>query len=168
MSNLSTIEGILDYAMEQEQAAVDLYTGLAAQAKSPTIKKMFEDFAGEERGHKAKIKEVKEGKWFMGPADKPVLDLKISEYTEDQEPGPDADYQQVLIFGGDGRQLRQQAQDMGAGPAHACRRGIDQDAHASCSFTSRSKRSKRVDQLCRRASVWRAARPVSRPASIAS
>jgi rubrerythrin len=98
MANLSSVDEILDFAMGQEQAAVDLYTGLAAQAKSPAIKKMFEDFAGEERGHKAKIAEVKSGKRFMGPAAKPVLDLKISDYTVDQDPGPDADYQQVLIF----------------------------------------------------------------------
>jgi rubrerythrin len=98
MSNLSTVDEILDFAIRQEQAAVDLYTGLAAQAKSPGIKKMFEEFAGEERGHKVKVQEVKAGKRLMGPSEKPVMDLKISDYTVDQDPGPDADYQQVLIF----------------------------------------------------------------------
>ena len=98
MSELSIIDEILDFAIEQEQSAHDLYMGLAARAKSPGIKKMFEEFAGEEAGHKAKIQEVKAGKRLMAPSEKPVIDLKISDYTVEEDPGPDADYQTVLIF----------------------------------------------------------------------
>lgn len=98
MSTFQNIDEILDFAIDGEQAAVDLYTGLAAQAKNPGIQKAFEEYANEERGHKAKLQEVKAGKRFMKAGEKPVLDLKISDYTVDENPGPDADYQTVLIF----------------------------------------------------------------------
>ncbi len=98
MSDLPSIDEILDFAIDSEQSAVDLYTGLAAEAKKPAIKKAFEEYAGEERGHKAKLQEVKAGKRFLKAGEKPVLDLKLSDYTVEEEPGPDADYQSVLIF----------------------------------------------------------------------
>ncbi|MCP4678580.1 MAG: ferritin family protein [Deltaproteobacteria bacterium] len=98
MSDLPNIDEILDFAIDSEQAAVDLYTGLADQAKNPAIKKAFGEYANEERGHKAKLMEVKAGKRFLKSGNKPVLDLKISDYTVEEEPVPDADYQSVLIF----------------------------------------------------------------------
>lgn len=98
MSTFSDINEILDFAIDGEQGAVDLYTGLAAQAKNPGIKKAFEEYANEERGHKTKLEEVKAGKRFMKAGDKPVLDLKIADYTVNEDVGPDADYQSVLLF----------------------------------------------------------------------
>lgn len=98
MSTFPNVDEILDFAIDGEQSAVDLYTGLAAEAKNPTIKKAFEEYANEERGHKAKLEEVKAGKRMMMASDKPVQDLKIADYTVEEEPGPDADYQTVLIF----------------------------------------------------------------------
>ena len=98
MSTFANVDEILDFAIDGEQAAVDLYTDLAAKAKNPTIKKAFEEYANEERGHKTKLQEVKTGKRLLIPSEKPVLDLKIADYTVEEEPGPDADYQSVLIF----------------------------------------------------------------------
>jgi len=97
MSKNMTIDEILDFAIEQEQGAVDLYTGLAETAKNTGIKKAFLEYADEERGHKAKLEEVKSGKRFL-KSDAKVLDLKIDSYTVEQELGPDADYQSTLLF----------------------------------------------------------------------
>ena len=106
MSTFANVDEILDFAIDGEQAAVDLYTDLAAKAKNPTIKKAFEEYANEERGHKTKLQEVKTGKRLLIPSEKPVLDLKIADYTVEEEPGPDADYQSVLIFAKKKRKLR--------------------------------------------------------------
>ena len=97
MSGNMTVDEILDFAIEQEQGAVDLYTGLAENAKNPGIKKAFLDFANEERGHKTKLQEVKNGNRFLSSSSK-VLDLKIDTYTVEQELGPEADYQATLLF----------------------------------------------------------------------
>lgn len=98
MTIQTTIDEILDFAIDSEQAAVDLYMGLAKVAKNSGIKKAFEEYAAEERVHKSKLLEVKTGKRFLESDAKPVMDLKISDYTVDDEPGPDADYQTVLLF----------------------------------------------------------------------
>ncbi len=98
MSTFSNIDEILDFAIDGEQAAVDLYNGLAGQAKNPSIKTLFEGYAKEEMRHKTKLEEVKSGKRVILTGDKPVLDLKIADYTVDEDPSPDADYQTVLIF----------------------------------------------------------------------
>ena len=50
MGDLTTVDEILDFAIQNEQGAVDMYTELASKAKSASMKAAFEQFAGEERG----------------------------------------------------------------------------------------------------------------------
>ena len=97
MSEFSTVDEILDYAIGMEQAAVDLYTRIAEQAKTDTAKKVFLSFAGEEKGHKAKLEAVKAGKKFVGSA-RAVQDLKIADYTNDIVLSDDPTYEEILIF----------------------------------------------------------------------
>lgn len=97
MSDLSNLEDILNYAIEMEQAAVDLYTRIAEQTKSETTKKVFLGFANEERGHKTKLQNVKAGKSFISSA-AAVQDLKISDYTNDIELSDNPSYGDVLLF----------------------------------------------------------------------
>ena len=98
MTNVSTVDEILDFAIDSEQAAVDLYTNLAAAAQNPAIKKAFEEYADEERRHKSKLQDVKAGKRMLKSGEKPVRDLKTSDYTAKTDQGTDDDYQSVLIF----------------------------------------------------------------------
>lgn len=96
MSELNTIDEILDFAMGEEEKAHDFYTGLAAKMDKPWMKKAFEDFAKEELGHKAKLQKVKEGGFEAHAHDK-VPDLKLADYVVDAQPSPDMDYQDALI-----------------------------------------------------------------------
>jgi rubrerythrin len=93
----TSVDEILDYAIQAEQNAVDLYTDLAGKTKSPSAKVAFEEYAEEERVHKTKLQEVKSGKRLIKAAEQ-VLDLKISDYTVTQELGDAPDYQDVLLF----------------------------------------------------------------------
>ena len=61
MSDLNNIEEILDYAIDMEQKAVDLYTDIAEQAQNEHNRKIFLSLADEERGHKSKLEMVKAG-----------------------------------------------------------------------------------------------------------
>lgn len=97
MSDLNSVEEILDYAIGMEQKAIDLYTGLAAQASSPVMAKVFNGFADEERGHKAKLEAVKAGKRFVEDA-KAVQDLRIAEYVNDVVLGDSPSYADSLVF----------------------------------------------------------------------
>ena len=97
MSDLNTVEEILDYAIDMEQAAVDLYTRIAEQSGSAMAKKVFLAFAGEERGHKAKLEAVKAGKALVAAAT-PVQDLKIADYANDVALSDNPSYADILIF----------------------------------------------------------------------
>lgn len=61
------------------------------------MRKVFEDFAREEQGHKAKLLRVKQT-GQMEPSGTKILDLKIGDYLVEAEPGPEMDYQQALIL----------------------------------------------------------------------
>ena len=97
MSNGSTIEELLDFAMEQEQEAADFYMDLAGKAKAPAMKEALEQFATEERGHKAKLAGIKAGKKEFGVRGK-VMDLKLADYLVDEKPHVGMDYQAILIM----------------------------------------------------------------------
>lgn len=97
MTKLTTVDEILDFAIQNEQDAADLYTDLAEKAGSPAVRADFKHYAEEERGHKAKLIRVKNGKTLLD-ASEAVQDLKISEYTVDVELGENPDYQSVLLF----------------------------------------------------------------------
>lgn len=96
MSKPTTVDEILDFAIEREQEAVDFYTDLASQSSSPSGKASFEQFANEERGHRAKLQAVKDGKRLRASA-KAIQDLKIGDYLVDEKASPQTDYQGALI-----------------------------------------------------------------------
>jgi rubrerythrin len=96
MDNLTTVDGILDFAIRGEEESVQFYTDLAQKVKRPGMSQIFRDFADEERKHKAKLLAVKAGKQLQ-PAARKVADLKIGDYLVDVVPGPELDYQGALI-----------------------------------------------------------------------
>ena len=97
MKEFTSITEILDFAIGEEQAAVDFYLQLAAQSKNKQTKKIFEDYAGEEMRHKANLLTIKESGSFILP-DAKVKDLKIAEYLVDVKPSASMSYQDALIL----------------------------------------------------------------------
>jgi len=97
MKDWSSVDDVLDFAIGNEQKAVDFYTEMAGKVQSPHVKKMFEDNAKEEKGHKSKLEAVKAGKKLIGD-EKKVLDLKIGDYLVDVEATSDLDFQGALIL----------------------------------------------------------------------
>ena len=97
MNNFQSVDGVLDFAIKREQEAFDFYTDLAAKVKRPDMQTLFKQFAEEEKGHKAKLQGVKQGKQLL-PAEKQVLDLKMSDYLVADEPTEEMTYQKALIL----------------------------------------------------------------------
>ncbi len=96
MKELTSFDAILDFAIEEEQKAVDFYSELAGQATSDEMRKVFEEFAQEEVKHKAKLKEVKEtGITNMPPEN--VADLKIADYVVSVKATPNMSYEEALV-----------------------------------------------------------------------
>ncbi len=97
MSDLTSVDEILDFAIDQEQKSHDFYMELASKMDKPAMKQVFEGFAKEELGHKAKVEAVKSGKKLLRSQDK-VADLKIGDYLVPVEPSEgEFDYQKALI-----------------------------------------------------------------------
>ena len=86
---------ILDFAIGKEEEAAAFYTELATKMNQPHMKETFLGFAQEERGHRAKLQAVKDGKELV-LAPKSVQDLKIGDYLIDVEPAPGMTYQHAL------------------------------------------------------------------------
>ena len=59
MKEWKEIDEVLDFAIESEEGAVQFYTRLAERAEKPWMREVFEGFAREEAGHKAKLLAVK-------------------------------------------------------------------------------------------------------------
>jgi rubrerythrin len=97
MKAFGSVDEILDFAIGKEEEAAQLYTSLAGRSKKSWMRQVFEEFANEELGHKAKLLAIKEGKLLMPAAEK-VMDLKIADYLIDVEASPDLDYQEALVL----------------------------------------------------------------------
>ncbi len=90
------IQEILDFAIEREQEAHDFYVDLSKKMDHPHLSKVFNEFAREELGHKAKLEAIKSGR-IEWQQPKKVIDLKIADYTVEVNPEAVVDYQQALI-----------------------------------------------------------------------
>lgn len=95
MDKFSTIDDVLDYAMEAEQRSIDFYTNLAEKTRNEEMEQVFMDFAREEMGHKKRIMDIKDQGIFVLEPEQ-VADLHISDYVVAQKPGPDMDYADAL------------------------------------------------------------------------
>jgi rubrerythrin len=96
MKELTTFDAILDFAIDEEQKAVDFYSELAGQASSDEMREVFEEFAQEEVKHKMKLMEVKEtGITNMPPEN--VADLQIADYIVNVKASPNMSYQEALV-----------------------------------------------------------------------
>lgn len=97
MLHFSTIDDVLDYAIEQEEQAELFYRSLAKLAQNPAMRDHLEQMAQEEHGHQAKLKAFKSGEQSISFAEK-VEDLKVADYLVDIEPKPDMSYEEALIL----------------------------------------------------------------------
>lgn len=90
-------ENIIDFAIEQEQKAAELYEKTAEKAKGSGIFSILIDMAKMERGHEEKLKAFKAGKDQNIGAEE-VEDIKIGDYLVDIEITDSSSIQDVLIF----------------------------------------------------------------------
>ncbi len=97
MSDWNSIDEIFDFAIKNEVEAAAFYRDLVTKSDSAQIRTIFEGFAREEDGHKAKLERVRAGGEFKMPKEK-IMDLKIADYLVDVEPEEGTDYQRALIL----------------------------------------------------------------------
>jgi rubrerythrin len=96
MKTFQTINEILDFAMNEEQQAVEFYTRLAQQASTADMQKIFEEFANEEIAHKARLAKIREEGTYSVEQEK-IADLKIADYMVSVPVTPEMSYQDALV-----------------------------------------------------------------------
>jgi rubrerythrin len=94
---LDSIDKVIDFAIEKEQDAADFYTDLSKKMEKKHMSEIFEQFALEEKSHKAKLEQVRHGKLDLSPVEQKIMDLKITETVMDIDLDTKFDYQQALI-----------------------------------------------------------------------
>lgn len=97
MKHLGSLDEVLDFAIRSEEESAKLYQGLAKTAKTARMRDVFDRFAKEELGHKAKILKIRKTGSLEHSA-KEIVDLKIGESLADVEAGENLDYQDALIL----------------------------------------------------------------------
>jgi len=97
MDQKLTYDEIIQFAISNEQSAVELYSDMAERTKNPAGKIFFKELADMERGHKTKLEKLDTG-YFSSKEIKPPQDLKISDYLVDVKLKPDSSYQDILLF----------------------------------------------------------------------
>lgn len=97
MKEFKHVDDILEFAIGQEQGAIDFYTELARGARSAEMKEVFLEFAGEEMKHKNRLLRIREEGVFTMPKQQ-VADLKIADYVVAAEPKPGMTYEEALVI----------------------------------------------------------------------
>lgn len=92
-----SINDILDFAIDEEQKAVDFYSELAENANSDEMREVFEEFAKEEVKHKTRLIGVKEKGLFEVNPEK-IADLKIADYLVNVNASTNMTYQDALVL----------------------------------------------------------------------
>ncbi len=93
-----SVEAALDFAIGNEVEANAFYLELAARMDVPAMKQVFEEFAAEELGHKAKLEAVKRGSWSLDGMNEQVQSLGLADYLVDVPPQSDMTYAEALIL----------------------------------------------------------------------
>jgi rubrerythrin len=96
MNKFNSVDEILDFAIKNEQDAVDFYTKLAESTTNKAVQKVFLHNAAEEKSHKVKLERVKEEGVFRSEFPDGVRDLKISDYVVPATPTKIDDYAEAL------------------------------------------------------------------------
>ncbi len=95
--SLTTLEDVIKYAVQREEEAYQLYKNAAAQSKSIAAKKMFEEMASEEAGHKEVF-----GKMDLEKAEHykktTIPDMKISQFLAETPLKSNASYPEILAY----------------------------------------------------------------------
>jgi len=95
--DITTMDDMLDLALEREDAAYRLYLNAAKKTTNPSAKKIFDELAAQEAGHKKLILNLDKQK-IAGYTFTQVPDLGISEYLVNIPYHDSMTYQEILIY----------------------------------------------------------------------
>ncbi|MFQ6069601.1 MAG: ferritin family protein [Candidatus Aminicenantales bacterium] len=93
---LKNFEDVVNFGIKREEGAIKSYTDMMGMAENRAVKELLQELRKEERNHKKLLQELTEGK-VKSYQPRRVLNLKISDYTEEEKLSVDMDFQDLLI-----------------------------------------------------------------------
>lgn len=97
MHQFKSLQDVIKFAVSKEEAAYQLYHTTAQKVQQPAARKMLEEMAAQELGHKRMMEAMTAEKLAQYDAVK-VPDLKISDYLVDVEVTEGMSFRDVLVF----------------------------------------------------------------------
>jgi len=95
MRRFGSVEEILDFAIARDAEANEFYTEMAERMQNEVMRKVFEQFAAEELGHKIKLEAVRAGEIALDAAQ--VASLGIADSLLSGRATPDMNYADALV-----------------------------------------------------------------------
>lgn len=92
-----TLEEVIKFAVKREETAYLLYKDAAQKTTSIAARKMFEEMAAEEAGHKEVFSRIDLAKAEQHKFSQ-VTDMGLSKYLVDVPLKPEMTYQEILTF----------------------------------------------------------------------
>ncbi len=97
--NFANVDEILEYAIGKEKEAVTFYNELSKNEKEASLKETFKNLALEEANHVKLLTNISNNKDVIDSyKEKPVTDLKISDYLVEKEYTEGMPMQDILIL----------------------------------------------------------------------
>ena len=90
-------EDIIQFCIGLEEESELFYQALMEEATDRAVRLLYQGLAGMERGHRRKLEQLDEDKFFETAPTK-VIDLKITDYLLDAKPGEKLSTQDALIL----------------------------------------------------------------------
>ncbi|MCK4264588.1 MAG: ferritin family protein [Candidatus Aminicenantes bacterium] len=94
---LPTFKDAINFAIKREEESIQGYGSMIDLAKTPGIKNLLQELQEEKRNDKQLLQDLTEGK-IKSYEPGEVVDLKISDYIEEEPLDADMDFQGLLIF----------------------------------------------------------------------
>lgn len=91
----TTLDEIIKFAVQREETAYHLYKTAAEKSTSIAARKMFEEIAAEEAGHKEVFSRVDLAEAVRHSSGR-IPDMKLAEYMVDIPLRPDMNYDEIL------------------------------------------------------------------------
>ena len=95
MEKFSSIDEVLDFAINRENEAQAFYLRIADMVKKPELVKILKVFAGEEVEHRMRLEALKAGKLTIEKEE--IGNLNIADYASDVEPHPYMNHAELLV-----------------------------------------------------------------------
>jgi len=93
-----TVESAIQFAVDQEIQAADLYASLLEKSKDPKAQEIFAELRDMEIVHKENLESFDNNDFKKRHSDQPLLNLKLTDYLVEVKPGENLSFQQTLIL----------------------------------------------------------------------